>query len=384
MRQNLKNLGFYTVFGFVLISTLSLPIQKTPWYELEAPFAYQFNPRLILSSLQAEEKDWGFVRQSAEWARGNGLFIDSFINAVARNPWLSSPGVKDIENVSLGIRNRLFRVRVEIGVPQPNIASGSYSGTRTFQNKLEIRRQIENDLALQLFFDSTSEITDNGALMYYNLAKLNPEPGFFDNSETTVVETFLFKKPDGFRRQVYTWKGAPTTLTSIASSGRVVLDEVLDGKTLCFRTVVKVDRQVLQTLAPNTANSNLLNVCGNPSSGDFYYVLAYMQNFDFPFLTTAKYGWTGDATRKEGFCGFSGTNNNYGLFNDKGFVKDGVPANQVPSGYPSPNQGEMSVDSAFLATFTSTTGLGYSAPGSDDTSKAFMDSINGNPNIGFK
>lgn len=381
-----RKMNYSKIIIILILSvfTLSLPVQRKPWYLSMSSIPYSIDFHALISSLYAEENDWGFVRQSAEWARGNGLFIDNIISEIAKNPWLKSPGIKVFENIKFDSGPNLFTIILEINVPQTGITSGAYSGTRTFQNKMEIRRQPQNDLALQLFFDSTEEITDNGALMYYILAKLNPDVPVFDKSEQAIVETFLFKKPDGFRRQVYTWKNVPASQTSITTAGRVVLDEVLDGKTLCFRTVVKVDRTVLQTIAPITSNPIFLNACGNVSSGDYYYILSYMQNFQFPFLTTAKFGWTGDNTRKEGFCGIPSTNKNYGLFNDKGFVKDQVPANQVPSNYPSPNQGEMSVDSAFIATYTSATGLGYSAPGSDDTSKAFIDGISTNANINFK
>ncbi|MCC5814184.1 MAG: hypothetical protein JJT78_05455 [Leptospira sp.] len=383
----MKKLFTYSFVALIFFGTVSLPIRKSPWFDINRISPWQLDPSKLSASLESAENDWGFVRQSAEWARGNSTFIDQIIAAIRSNAWLREPGTRTFDNVELN--GRRFQVRVEIGVAQTGIESGSFPNSRSFQNKFEIRRQVEGDLALQLYFDSTEDITDNGALLYYNLARLG-QTQFFAGSTTMVIETFIFRKPDGLRRQVYTWKGAPANSnTSITDVGRVVLDEVLNGKTLCFRTSVRASRSIIeQAFANSPFKDQIFSACGNNGSGDFYYSLAYMQNFDFPFLTTAKYGWSGDADRREGFCGISNaninTNNNYGIFNENGFVRDKVPANQVPSGYPSPNKGEMSVDSAFIATFTADTQLSYGVTGSDDTSKAFLDGINSNAKIAFK
>lgn len=365
-------------------STLSVPIQKKPWFQIDGWTSWELDPRNFGNDLQAGENDWGFVKQSAEWARGNSTFIDNLMASIRDNPILQQTGT--YENVALG--NSRFRIIIQWNTTQPNIASGAYPGTKTFQHKLEIRRQSENDLALQLFFDSVTQLNDNGALMYYNLAKLNPSANFFDNSQAAIVETYLFRKPDGFKRQVYTWKNAPRTQTAISDSGRVILDEVLGRSSLCFRSVARVAGNVMQNSMEQNLSGAVVDAiysaCGTTKGSDLYYSLAYMQNFSFPYLTTAKYGWSGNSERKEGFCGVANTNNNYGLFDDRGFVRDGVSAAQVPSGYPSPDRGEMSVDIAFQATFTAETGLSYGVSGSDDTSRAFIDGINSNSKIAFK
>lgn len=380
--------------GIIALSSLSLPIRKTPWFEISHPKSWQLDPSAMLSSLHAAENDWGFVRQSAEWARGNSTFIDQVLASVRENRWLDESN--EFLNVPVG--NQRFDLKVVRG-GSFNIESSAYENTRTFQNSFELRRAQQKDLALQLFFNSPEELDATGALMYYNLQKLVPEEGFFDSSENTIVETWVFRREDGLRRQVYTWKDSPGGEKAITLSGRVVLDEVLDGKTLCFRTGVLVDGQVIL----NALNSNLGTQtvdflygpggCNTAKGNNLYYALTYMQHFDFPFLTTAKYGWTGNGERKEGFCGVqtpqASTNNNYGLFDDKGFVRDGVPANQVPGNYPRPegSDSDMTVQTAWWATFNDGSGgLNYvpSAKGSDDTSKAFLDGINSNPKIGFK
>lgn len=375
---------YYSVLGILFLGTISLPVRRTPWFDINHIADWQLDPSKIVSRLDATETDWRFVRGSAEWARGNSTFIDQVIASIRDNSWFNESGT--FENVTLG--KHTFKIIITRNTPQTGIQSGAYTGSRTFQNKLEIKRQAENDLALQLFFDSTEALTSNGALMYYNLAKLNPENGGFDNSLTAIVETFIFEKPDGLRRQVYTWKNAPTTTTSIAGTGRVVLDEVQGSGALCFRAVAKVDGTVMKnSLEANfdtTTVNNLYTACGTAKGNDLYYALAYVQNFSFPFYTTAKFGWSGDTNRKEGFCGVSSTIKNYGIFDDKGFVRDGVSASQVPAGYPSPNSGEMSVDSAFIATYTNASGLNYGVPGSDDTSKTFIDGVGSNGNIDFK
>lgn len=380
----MRRIIYFLVLAAIFLSTISLPVRRTPWFDINHIADWQLDPSKMMSRLNAAETDWGFVRGSAEWARGNSTFIDQVIATIRDNSWFNESGT--FENITLG--KHKFKITITRNTPQTGIQSGAFSGSRTFQNKFEIRRQAENDLALQLYFDSTDSLTDNGALMYYNLAKLSPENGAFDNSLTAIVETFTFQKPDGLRRQVYTWKNAPISKTSIASTGRVVLDEVLGNSTLCFRAVAKVDGTIMKdsleaSLDPTTVN-NLYTACGTGNGNDLYYALAYMQNFSFPFYTTAKFGWSGDTNRKEGFCGVSSTIKNYGIFDDKGFVRDGVSASQVPAGYPSPNSGEMSVDSAFIATYTNASGLNYGEPGSDDTSKTFIDGVESNAKIDFK
>lgn len=381
--MNLFKKFHYSILILILLfSTLSIPIKKTPWFDIHSNFSWQLDPSRLSSKLRAGESDWGFVRQSASWARGNSTFIDNVLSGIRDSNILNQNTDQVFRNQSIGT-NRTFTLRIELN-KSFSIASGSYTGNKTFQNRFEIWDPTSpTSPALQLYFNSATDLDETGALMYYNLAKLNPNGNFFDNNTSTVVETYVHVKPNtnGLRRQVYTWKNAPISATSISDSGRVVLDEVLEKSQLCFRTVVRVNRANLKTLINNGTFSALINgSCGGADPDPIYYTLAYMQKFSSPFLTTAKYGWTGGSTKQEGFCALATTNKNYGLFDNNGFVRDVVALADVPSDYPSPNVGSPSVDDAFNRTFTIAQGAG----GSDDTSKTFIDSVNSNTNIGFK
>lgn len=366
----------------LLFSTLSLPLRRTSWFDIHANFDWQLDPSRLSARLQAGESDWGFVRQSASWARGNSTFIDNILSGIRNNNFLNQNSDQVFTNQTLGSDKR-FTLRIELN-KNYSIASGAYTGNKIFQNRFEIWDPANPATpALQLYFNSATDIDETGALMYYNLAKLNPNGNFFDNNTSTVVETYVNVKPNtnGLRRQVYTWKNAPISSTSISDSGRVVLDEVLEKTQLCFRTAVKINRANLKTLINNATFSGFINgACGGADGDPLYYTLAYMQKFSSPFLTTAKYGWTGGSTKQEGFCAIASTNKNYGLFDNRGFVRDVVALTDVPSNYPSPNVGSPNVDDAFNRTFTVSQGSG----GSDDTSKAFIDGINTNGNIAFK
>jgi hypothetical protein len=366
----------------IFVSTLSLPIRKTSWFDINSSLDWQLDPSKLISQIHATENDWVFVRQSASWARGNSTFIDQILTSLRDNKILSFNSDQVWRSQNLG-KGKVFDIRIEMN-KNYSITSGAYTGSKSFQNRFEIwDTSSPSNPALQLYFNSVTDLDETGALMYYNLAKLNPEGNFFDNNTNTVIETYIHKKPNtnGLRRQVYTWKNAPISAKSVSDSGRVVLDEVLEGSQLCFRTVVKVNRANLKTLTNNATLNGLMNAsCGGIDSDPIYYTLAYMQKFNSPFLTTAKYGWTGGATKQEGFCALATTNKNYGLFDDKGFVRDTVAQSDVPSEYPSPNLGNPSVDSAFTRTYS----IAEGANGSDDTSKAFIDAINSNGLIAFK
>jgi hypothetical protein len=369
---------------------LSLPVQKSPWYRINSVTGFDWNPTKLLDRpLEAADNDWGFVRGSASWARGNSTFIDELLAVVRDNEWLNRPGVQTFDNITLG--KEKFRVKLSIEQTFTGIPSLSYEGTRTFRSKFEIFRPAQGSdperIVLQLFFDSPESVEKNGALMYYNLAGLNPEEPAFDKDPDALVETFIFRKPDGLRRQVYTWKMEKTPTRKFPTDvGRVVLDEVLEGDSLCFRAVARFSGDILtELLAENNPSlpSLIYPACEADEEDDLYYSLAYMQKFRFPFLTTAMFGWSGTDQRKQGWCGIS--NINYGLFNHKGFVRDRVPADQVPASYPSPNSGDMSVNDAFGATFTeNTASTGYGATGSDNTSKEFMDAIKTASEFNFK
>ncbi|WCL49348.1 LIC_12337 family protein [Leptospira sp. GIMC2001] len=376
---NKKNI-FLTIAILTIVSTISLPIRKTPWFEIAHPVAWQIDPDRLFSVIHAAENDWGFVRGSAQWARGNSTFIDQLLANMRDNGLLRLGDNQVYRDVDFG-NGKKVNIKIDLSA-NFSVASGAFSGNKTFANRFEIwiPGDTSNTPALQLFFNSVDTLDENGALLYYNLPKLETTNSLNFGDANSVIETFIFRRANGTRRQVYTWKAIPVTSKNITDVGRVVLDEVLNNEQLCFRTAVRVPRTNLISLANNSffTVSNINAVCG--AGDNLYYTLAYMQKFQSPFLTTAKYGWTGNNERREGFCAFSGTNNNYGLFNDVGFERDKVATADVPASYPSPNQGTPNVDSAFERTYSDAGTLDQS----EITSKAFIDGVPSNAAISFK
>lgn len=309
--------------------------------------------------------NWGFVRQSATWARGNSGIIDSLILALKNAGYFNNPGVARndvLTNVNLsGFGSATLTIK--INTPTSNIASTAYTGTKTFNHFFEIKKTGASTPSLQLFFDDPDTTLGNdGALIYYRLVDFgNPQ---FANVGDVITESYTGNESIyGTKFQTYSWKNGPENSSWISKVGRVILTEVDSGRQLCFRSVVRLSFTKLKEINPsNSANLETLKTyCGG--NDQIYYVLAYMQKFDLPFQTTAKATFTTAATKAETICGlpassFAGAKLSYGIFNINGYVTDQLEASQVPADYPSPTIGGsdfMSVNDAFTRTYV---GLG--------------------------
>ncbi|XDD47403.1 hypothetical protein AB3N60_04760 [Leptospira sp. WS39.C2] len=322
-----------------------------------------FGSEKLWSATSAD--NWGFVRQSATWARGNSGIIDSLILALKNAGYFNNPGVARndvLTNVNLsGFGSATLTIK--INTPTANIASTAYTGTKTFNHFFEIKKTGASIPSLQLFFDNPDTTLGNaGALIYYRLVDFgNPQ---FANVGDVITESYTGNESIyGTKFQTYSWKNGPENSSWISKVGRVILTEVDSGRQLCFRSVVRLSFTKLKEINPSNASNleTLKTFCGG--NDQIYYVLAYMQKFDLPFQTTAKATFTTVATKAETICAlpassFPGAKLSYGIFNINGYVTDQLEANQVPSDYPSPTQGGsdfMSVDDAFTRTYV---GLG--------------------------
>ncbi|TGL25529.1 hypothetical protein EHQ46_00820 [Leptospira yanagawae] len=345
--------------------------------------------------------NWGFVRQSATWARGNSGIIDNLILALKNAGYFNNPGetrTDVLTNVNLsGFGSATLTIK--INTPTANIASTAYTGNKTFNHFFEIKKTGASTPSLQLFFDDPNTTLGNdGALIYYRLVDFgNPQ---FANVGDVITESYTGNESIyGTKFQTYTWRNGPENSSWISKHGRVVLTEVDSGRQLCFRSVVRLSFTKLKEINPSNATGldQLKAACGG--SDNIYYVLAYMQKFDLPFQTTAKATFTTLATKAETICNlpassFAGAKLSYGIFNINGYVTDQLNADQVPADYPSPTVGGsdfMSVDEAFNRTYVA---LGASIAGQaalgtvkqyEDTSKAYMDAFDGSAqNLSFK
>lgn len=358
-----------------------------------------FGSEKLWSATSAD--NWGFVRQSATWARGNSGIIDSLILALKNAGYFNNPGetrTDVLTNVNLsGFGSATLTIK--INTPTANIASTAYTGNKTFNHFFEIKKTGASTPSLQLFFDDPSTTLGNdGALVYYRLVDFgNPQ---FANVGDVITESYTGNESVyGTKFQTYTWRNGPENASWISKHGRVVLTEVDSGRQLCFRSVVRLSFTKLKEINPSGAAGldQLKTACGG--SDNIYYVLAYMQKFDSPFQTTAKATFTTLATKAETICNlpaasFAGAKLSYGIFNINGYVTDQLTADQVPADYPSPTVGGtdfMSVDEAFNRTYVA---LGASIAGQaalgtvkqyEETSKAYFDAFDGSAqNLSFK
>lgn len=351
--------------------------------------------------------NWGFVRQSATWARGNSGIIDSLILALKNAGYFNnaSPRNDVLNNVNLsGFGSATLTIK--ISTPTTGVSSTAYTGTKDFNHFFEIKKTGASTPSLQLFFDDPNTTLGNdGALVYYRLVDFgNPQ---FANVGNVITESYTANDSVyGTKFQTYTWRNGPENASWISRHGRVVLTEVDAGRQLCFRSVVRLTFTKLKEVNPSGAAAldNLKTFCnaaqGTGSSDQIYYNLAYMQKFDSPFQTTAKATFTMSAARPETICAIPESPSapnvrlSYGIFNINGYVTDQLLAAQVPADYPSPTVGGadfMSVDEAFNRTYVAfgATISGQAALGTvkqyETTSKAFLDAFDGSDqNLNFK
>lgn len=351
--------------------------------------------------------NWGFVRQSATWARGNSGIIDNLILGLKNAGYFNNPGqarTDVLTNVNLsGIGSSTLTIK--INTPTTGVSSTAYANTKDFNHFFEIKKTGASQPSLQLFFDDPNTTLGNdGALIYYRLVDFgNPQ---FANVGDVITESYTGNESIyGTKFQTYTWRNGPENSSWISKHGRVVLTEVDSGRQLCFRSVVRLSFTKLKEINPSNSTNleNLKTFCnarqGTGSSDNIYYILAYMQKFDSPFQTTAKASFSMNGTRPETICNLLVTSVpsaklSYGIFNINGYVTDQLDASQVPADYPSPTVGGsdfMSVDEAFNRTFvakddliTNQNALGL-VKQYEETSKAYLDAFDGaDQNLKFK
>lgn len=339
--------------------------------------------------------NWGFVRQSATWARGNSGIIDSVILALKNAGYFNNPGVARsdvLTNVNLsGFGSSTLTIK--INTPTAGIASTAYTGTKTFKHFFEIKKTGASQPSLQLFFDDPNTTLGNsGALIYYRLVDFgNPQ---FSTIGDVITESYTGNESSsyGAKFQTYTWRNGPENAAWISKVGRVILTEVDSGRQLCFRSTLKMNFSKLKAINPGISTFETLCNTAQGAGDSVYYVLAYMQKFDSPFQTTAKATITKTTVKPNGLCAIPAASAvlSYGIFNINGYVTDQLTASQVPADYPSPTQGGadfMSVDEAFVRTYVPLGALsGQTAVLQYEVSdKAFLDGIDAaEGNLKFK
>ncbi|MEI1280027.1 hypothetical protein V6Z05_16970 [Leptospira venezuelensis] len=309
----------------------------------------------LLRPLHASADQWGFVRGSASWARGNSLFMDDVIGSIQANPGLIllASGVNGLSQDGFSTTSGTnFTISIKLG-GSFMASSTAYTGQKEFSNYLELKNvgtTTTADIALQFYWDDNPrDSQQDGALVKYRLQMLNPSQ---DGGSSADIESYVYSPdvtdpfystnyPNQGLVQVYSWDEKLNNDNEIslhARRGRVILEEMDDRTVFCFKAIVRVDATA--NLVPGNPNAGLC--LGNTNAE--YYKLAYSQKLTGNLEVTAKSGWEeGAITPGDGtLCGL--TSLNYGLFNVNGFVKDMVASANIPSSYVQSNR----VDGLYL------------------------------------
>lgn len=303
-----------------------------------------------LRTLPAAENAWGFVRQSATWARGNSQFMDSLLLSLRNSGLLNRTGTFTASNISCGAIT--CKIRLTVGANESHTSS-AYSGNKVFANKFEAWRSTDDAKALEFYFTDSTTPGDTGGLLYYNLNVLNPTTFAGDS---VVVESYVSGVP-GSLRQTYSWSGGSITGSTGSDRGRVVLEQMDGGVILCFQSIIR--------FTAGTFN------CGGDANPD-YYSLGYSQETSAPFRATARATLANNTIDNTSVanpvCGLAlaSLQLNYGQFNGNGFITDGVTTEL--SGHPPISR----VNNVFSRNGTSGKG---GVDGFDDMRQAKIDAL---------
>ncbi|TGK00375.1 hypothetical protein EHO58_18085 [Leptospira selangorensis] len=347
MKHVFKKIGLILVIFF----GLSIGFRSDRGRTSSFPISLKF--KLLQEPLHATADDWGFVRQSATWARGNSLFMDDIIAGIQANQLLTALAHTQIvsaTNIPMGDEGGVFDIKLRLKdntspAPFTVLSSSVFASPKDFDNCFQLKVAGTNTIALQFFWDNDPrDPNQDGAILFYNLSLLAPNKW----TATAIIESYVYSPDttdpkydpniilvDQGLVQTYSWAGplGTDTLAQSVKSGRVILEEMDGGAVFCFKTVVSVngtaDFSSLSPLLP--ANKAFCNT-GN---ADEYYKLAYSQELTGNLEVIAKSGWEeGGVTSvapaaDDQICSYGSIN--YGIFDVNGFVKDKIALVSVPS-----------------------------------------------------
>lgn len=217
------------LFIFALVAFLGLGLSfrtdRVPFFVREdspKPFPVRLE---LLQPLKANADNWGFVRQSATWARGNSLFMDELIAGIRKNFPAGSTANITLANQNFNGQSYTLRLKLNSGnvLYQPSTLGSAVSYTNFF----ELRSSSDNQPALQLFFDDDPRsASGDGAVLVYQLSRLDPTQWA---GATAIIESYVVQPViTGFSNQgliqTYSWKGplGADALGQDADTGRVI------------------------------------------------------------------------------------------------------------------------------------------------------------------
>ncbi|PJZ58057.1 LIC_12337 family protein [Leptospira barantonii] len=299
----------------------------------------------LIQPLKANADSWGFVRQSATWARGNSLFMDDLIFAIRKAFPLGTTANITLSNQLFNGQSYTLRLKLNSG--NVSYQPSTLSTAASYTNFFELRSTSDNGAALQFFFDDDPrDVAGDGAVLLYQLSRLDPTRW---SGATAIIESYV-RQPvvTGFANQgliqTYSWKGplGSDALGQDVDTGRVILEEMDNRTVFCFKSVVSFNGTT--DLVTINAGTTALGYSHNnglcPGAGREYYKLAYSQKLDGSLNVTAKGGLeqtaitsgqaiTCNSTVNQ-FVNFTPT---YGLFNFNGFIAEGVASSAIPADF---------------------------------------------------
>ncbi|TGK20362.1 LIC_12337 family protein [Leptospira stimsonii] len=343
----MKKSWIYFLFACVLFlgTGLTFRSDRVPFFVREdspKPFPVRLE---LLQPLKANADTWGFVRQSATWARGNSLFMDDLVFAIRKNFPLGTTANITLPNQILN--GQSFTLRLKLNSGAVSYRPSTLGAAASYTNFFELRSTGDNQPALQFFFDDNPrDASGDGAVLLYQLSRLDPVRW---SGATAIIESYVVQPVvTGFANQgliqTYSWKGplGSDALGQDVDTGRVILEEMDNRTIFCFKSVVSFfgNTDLVTINAGTTALGYAHNQGLCPGAGREYYKLAYSQKLDGNLNVTAKGGLeqagitpgqaiTCTPTVNQ-FIPFTPT---YGLFNFNGFVAEGVAASAIPSDY---------------------------------------------------
>ncbi|TGL97470.1 hypothetical protein EHQ76_15155 [Leptospira barantonii] len=299
----------------------------------------------LIQPLKANADSWGFVRQSATWARGNSLFMDDLIFAIRKAFPLGTTANITLSNQLFNGQSYTLRLKLNSG--NVSYQPSTLGAAASYTNFFELRSTSDNGAALQFFFDDDPrDVAGDGAVLLYQLSRLDPTRW---SGATAIIESYV-RQPvvTGFANQgliqTYSWKGplGSDALGQDVDTGRVILEEMDNRTVFCFKSVVSFNGTT--DLVTINAGTTALGYSHNnglcPGAGREYYKLAYSQKLDGSLNVTAKGGLeqtaitsgqaiTCNSTVNQ-FVNFTPT---YGLFNFNGFIAEGVASSAIPADF---------------------------------------------------
>ncbi|EMJ92790.1 LIC_12337 family protein [Leptospira alstonii] len=338
-----------SLFLFVLFvflgAGLSFRSDRVPFFVREdspKPFPIRLE---LLQPLKASADSWGFVRQSATWARGNSLFMDDLIFAIRKTFPVGTTA--NITLANQNVNGQSFTLRLKLNSGAISYKPSTLANAASYTNFFELRSTSDNQPAVQFFFDDDPrDAAGDGAVLLYQLSRLEPVrwPNTTAIIESYVVQPVITGFPNQGLIQTYSWKGpiGSDTLGQDVDTGRVILEEMDNRTVFCFKSVISFNGTT--DLVPINAGTQTLGYSHNnglcPGTGREYNKLAYSQKLDGDLNVTAKGGFeqaaitagqaiTCNSTVNQ-FINFTPT---FGLFNFNGFVREGVAASAIPADF---------------------------------------------------